>query len=570
MATEPAREKGEIMRMRSRLPRVMARLVLFALLLGLIAVPARSGSARQVGPRLLARLSGSVVTRYYMARPDEAPPQLRARLQGAGRLADLAGRGGPVAGPPAGDRFNDDIYGFPQNEEAVSVCRKQNSYVLGGTNDYRGLLDLEGNLTGWHFSDNSGGAVANEGLLPPIVMSGLEERPSGGDPVTGCVVEEGGPNFYMASLNYDPFDPFGQTNGIGVYKTDLLTLQTCPTGDESCWPDRRPAAEADLDHFLDKPWMDAGDTGDGTHVWVTYTDFTLDASEIGFSSASIYAVRCLPDVSDCTSPILISGDDVDVQFSDVTIGTDERTYFSWVEIEGELEGTAQTFVIKTRVAETDCDDSTCIGPEQIVTEADNAIPFGGALQGNDFRVATYPKIAMKKVDGDPRIFVAWEACTHRLSFTDPPEALCEKPKIKLRYSDDDGATWSSSKTISKGGVNYFVTIASDRSSPEFVVAWFTNRFDGDYLNAQDIEMVTMDAESVTVLKRQHVTSDEQMPNEPEADPLLGGTFIGDYIEVAADNENAWLHYNMNIRDVQILFEGKDIPQQDNFLSKVAT
>jgi hypothetical protein len=556
--------------MRSRLARVGARLVVLTLLIGLVAVPARSGPARKVGARLLTRVSGSVVTRYYMARPNEAPAQLRARFQGAGSLGVPDRPRDPLADPPSGDRFNDDIYGLPQNEEAVSVCRDQNSYVLGGTNDYRGLLDLDGNLTGWHFSENSGGSVANEGLLPPIVMSGLEERPSGGDPVTACVVEEGGPNFYMASLNFDPVDPFGQTNGIGVYKSDLLTLQTCPTGDESCWPDRRPAAEADLSHFLDKPWMDAGDTGDGTHVWVTYSDFTLDDSEIGYSSVSIYAVRCLPDISDCTSPILISDDDLDVQFSDVTIGSDKRTYFSWVEVQGELEGDAQTFVIKTRIAETNCDDLTCIGPEEIVTEADNPIPFGGFLQGNDFRVATYPKNTMKKVNGDPRIFVVWEACTHRLSFTVPPEAVCEEPKIKLRYSDDDGATWSSSKTLSKGGVNYFVTIAADRSGPEFVVAWFTNRFDGDYLNAQDIEMVTMNAETVTVLQRKHVTTDQQMPNEPEADPLLGGFFIGDYIEVAADNGNAWVHYNMNIRDVQILFEGEEVPQQDNFLSKVAT
>jgi hypothetical protein len=556
--------------MRSRLPGVVARLVVLTVLVGLIAVPATSGSTTKVSDRLLSRLSGSVVTRYYMAHPNEAPPQLRARFRGAARLADLARQRNPVADPPSGDRFNDDIYGLPQNEEAISVCRNQTSYILGGTNDYRGLIDPEGNLTGWHFSENSGGSVANEGLLPPIVMSGSEERPSGGDPVTACVVEEGGPNFYMAGLNFDPVDPFGQTNGIGVYKSDLLTLQTCPTGDESCWPDRRPAAEADLGHFLDKPWMDAGDTGDGTHVWVTYTDFTLDASEIGFSSASIYAVRCLPDISDCTSPVLISDDDVDVQFSDVTIGSDTRTYFSWVEVLGELEGDAQTFVIKMRIADANCDDSSCIGPEQIVNELDNVIPFGGFLQANDFRVATYPKHAMKKVGGDPRIFVVWDSCTHRLSFTDPPEAVCEEPKIKLRYSDDDGATWSSTKTLSTGGVNYFPTIAVDRKKTQFVVAWFTNRFNGDYLNAQDIEMVTVNAETLSVIKRQRVTTDDQMPNEPEADPLLGGFFIGDYIEVSAHDGDAWVHYNMNTREVQILFEGEEVAQQDNFLTKIAT
>ena len=206
--------------MRSKLPNAIARVVVLALLVALVSVPATSQSVRTVSPRLLNRLSGSVVTRYYMAHPDEAPPQLRARMQGlAGLSARFEGRV-PTADPPSGDKFNDDEFGLPQNEEAVSVCRNQTSYILGGTNDYRGLVDAEGDLTGWHFSDNGGGSMTNEGLLPPITLSGLEERPSGGDPVTACVVEDGTPNFYMASLNYDPIDSFGQTYAIGIYKSD--------------------------------------------------------------------------------------------------------------------------------------------------------------------------------------------------------------------------------------------------------------------------------------------------------------------------------------------------------------
>lgn len=555
--------------MRSKLPNAIARVVVLALLVALVSVPATSQSVRMVSPRLLNRLSGSVVTRYYMAHPDQAPPRLRARIQGLDGLSARVGERAPNTGPPSGDKFNDDDFGLPQNEEAVSVCRNQTSYILGGTNDYRGLVDAEGDLTGWHFSDNGGSSMTNEGLLPSITLSGFEERPSGGDPVTACVVEDGTPHFYMASLNYDPIDSFGQTNAIGVYKSERSTLQTCDTGSDDCWPDRLPAAESTNGHFLDKPWMDAGDTGDGTHVWVTYTDFVLDNSEVGFSSASIYAVRCEADISDCTAPILISGDDIDVQFSDVTIGSDDRTYITWVEVLGEIEGTAQTFVVKMRIVDAACGAAGCIGPEQTVNEIDNAIPFGGFLQANDFRVATYPKNIVKKIDGEPRVFVVWDACSHRLSFTDPPEAVCQEPKVKMKYSDDDGASWSTTKTLSKEGVNYFPAVGNDKSGSKFAVAWFTNRFDSEYQNAQDVEMVTVNAETAKVVTRKRVTTDEQMPNEPEADPILGGFFIGDYIEVSAEGGNAWVHYNMNTRGIEILFEGLVVPQQDNFLTKVA-
>ena len=57
-------------------------------------------------------------------------------------------------------------------------------------------------------------------------------------------------------------------------------------------------------------------------------------------------------------------------------------------------------------------------------------------------------------------------------------------------------------------------------------------------------------------------------NEPEADPLLGGFFIGDYIEVFAHNRTAWVGANANYRHVQLLFEGLPIPQQNNYLAKV--
>jgi hypothetical protein len=57
-----------------------------------------------------------------------------------------------------------------------------------------------------------------------------------------------------------------------------------------------------------------------------------------------------------------------------------------------------------------------------------------------------------------------------------------------------------------------------------------------------------------------------MPNEPEADPLLQGIFIGDYIEVAAHRGVAYLHYNMNYRRQALLGQGFAVNQQDNYLT----
>ena len=413
-------------------------------------------------------MSQSVAVRAWLNDPSQAPEQYRGRFE-AMRDA-VAGARSAKSAPARSvflDRFNRDVDGLPQNEESVGVCRSNSRYVLEGTNDYRGLLDPAENFTGWHFSTNGGRTVANEGLLPPVDIGGAP-IPSGGDPVD--VVGQGC-RLYAASLNYDPELVFEGPNGVGVYRSDPATLAGCPGGvDPSCWPTRRAVAVAPPGHFYDKEWMHVGRSAGTEYVWATWTDFVNADTPAGFSSATILATRCTADLVTCTDPINISGPDLDTQFSDVTVGPDGRTYVTWAEIQGELEGTPQTFIVKLRVAEP---GSTTFGPTRIVDTEALAIPFGGVLHANSFRIATYPKHDVKRLaNGNSRIFVTWDACQARLLDT-----ICEEAEIKLRWSDDFGATWSPVRVISAGADNYFPTIHSDPAGSHVAVAYFTSRFD---------------------------------------------------------------------------------------------
>jgi hypothetical protein len=510
--------------------------------------------------RRLEHMSSGVAARYYMQHPEKAPEDVR---QGYEKIRDLLAKqtqsatSSAASGPGALVRFNRDGVGLPQNEESVDVCRTNSRIVLGGTNDYRGLLDPQENFTGWHFSTNGGAALTNEGLLPPVRIFG-KDVPSGGDPVDrigeGC-------RLYAASLNYDPVDPFHEANGIGVYRSDAATLSSCPTGGghASCWPTRRDVAATRPGHFFDKEWMDVGRSGSaGEVVWVSWTDFRInDEAPLGFTSAKIRATRCSSNLTGCTEPILISGRDQDTQFSDVTVGPDGRTYISWAEIQGELEQTAQTFVIKLRVAPA---GSTTFGPTRIVHRETLAIPFGGKLHADGFRIATYPKSTVAMVGGRPRVLVTWEACRIRLLDT-----ICEEPQIKLTWSDNQGASWSKIAMVSAGGDNYFPTIADSPVGTRVALAYFTNRFDRVFHNRQDIEMVTIDATTGAAMHRQRLTP---FSNEPEADPIFNnGRFIGDYIEVASMGGDALVHFNANYVSVPFLTMGFPVPQQDNFLTK---
>jgi len=548
--------------------RDLPRAAFIAALVLLVAIPATGAQRpadRAVG---LAHLSQSVQFHYYLTHPNLAPPQLAPAIAAANQLRRSVGVARAVS-PTAANaydaaRFNLDDVGFPQNEEAVSVCQSNPNVVVGGTNDYRGLLDPEGNFTGWQLSTNSGSSVAKEGLLPslPSVGSPGTNLPSEGDPV---VQSRGGCRFYFGSLNF-PIDPTNGPNGIGVYTTTGKTLRNCPPGTDpdqltqpACFEDGRLVAEASQvdggGHFLDKPWLDVGRSGDaGRVVWVVYSDFATDPNApLGFTGAQIKAVRCTADLTDCTDPILISGTDEDVQFGDVTIADDGSVLVTWVQVQGELEQTAQTFTIKARTA---APGSTTFGPTHVVAEETNAIPFGGFLHAADYRVATAPKSIMPIVGGQPRPIVVWDRCAFRLFDT-----VCEEPQIRMSWSTDGGTTWHAPKVISASGDNIFPAI-SDDGSRHFVVAYYTSRFDRRFHHDYDVEMVTIDRRNGAVVNRQRVTP---FSNDPDADPLLGGFFIGDYFDVHLLGGRAWVDFNANVHHMRILGTGLPIPQQDNFL-----
>jgi hypothetical protein len=536
---------------------VIARIAVLVTLVSLVAFPAGGapGGNQGLSPRLLSRLSSGFVTKYWIAHPEQAPPAIRSRLETAVRQAARAQAASGSAA--ASGLFNFDDFGLPQNEESVDVCHSNPKYVIGGTNDYRYVLDPEGNSTGWHLSTNGGASLKAEGLLPSIDLGGIPV-PSGGDPVfrfddTDCGV-------YGGDLNYTFGDAFPDNfpNGIGLYRSDVSTLKSCPSGgsDPSCWPTSIFAATAaDNHHFLDKEWFDVGTSGGEDVVWVTWSDFlTPDLNNPDAFTASIWAARCDAALTTCTDPIDISGSDEDIQFSYVTIGPDGRVYVTWAEIQGELEGEPETFIVKLRVAEP---GETTFGPTQIVETLTKPIGFDNTLYGHTFRVATVPKNAVKMVAGEPRVYVTWEECASR------PLGYCQNPSVWVAWSDDQGASWDK-KVVSAGGDNYFPTIAAD-SGKNIAVAYFTSRYDGAFQLAQDVELVTLNPSTLAVKNRQRLTSPS---NNPNADWFFsGGVFIGDYFEVAAYGGTAYVHTNLNYRAVQYLGgpPGKAESQQDNYL-----
>ena len=537
---------------------------------GALLLPA--AQAQVEGPRIpdevLDRLSQGALIPYLKEHPEQAPEDLAERLQSLEGQAVSAQRVQPQQVSPTpsgvGVRFNDDTTGLPQNEESVTRCDPtpgnlaDGDFVLGGTNDYRGLVTPEGNFTGWHFSADAGATVTNEGRLPDV-RSGRTSVPSGGDPV---VASDADCALYAASLAFDPRDEV--PNGVAVYRSDPGTLAACPGGtDPACWPDRKMVATAASGHFLDKEWMHVGTNASGsTVVWTVYTDFGF--TKRGEESSAIKAVRCNADLSRCTDPINVSGAvtgfDRFVHFSDVTIADEGRAFVTWTEIRSLEDGFHYTH--RLRVSKP---GSAEFGAIRTAAVENEGIPFDGALNANSFRAATLPKSEVREVGGEPKVFVVWDACGALVETA----FVCEEPVIKLTSALPPYDTWSAPTQISAAGPgsNYFPTISANEGGTSLAVAYFTNRQDAIFDNRQDIELVSVNPQTDAPVARTVLTA---VQNEPEADPVLGSGFIGDYIEVFAVGGRAFVHYNANYVQMELLGEGVPVAQQDNYLISAPT
>jgi len=216
----------------TRRRRFLRAILAVGLLATLTTIP--SAVAEDTGFRVpdtyLEHLSESVQVKYYVQHPTQAPKQL---ARGLAQIAShspsrTTARSSQYCTSNANkDVFNCDFIGFPQNEESVGSCPSNDSFVLGSTNDYDGIL-FGDNTTGWSWSTDGGHAVRNAGFLPPVTLGGLDthpEEPSGGDPVT--FIPSGCDSLYAASLAYDPATaPFGPS-GVAVYKTTPANLNSC-------------------------------------------------------------------------------------------------------------------------------------------------------------------------------------------------------------------------------------------------------------------------------------------------------------------------------------------------------
>ena len=316
--------------------------------------------------------------------------------------------------------------------------------MIGGTNDYRYILDPEGTRRAGTCRRTAGRRRGPRGCCRHR-LGGIAV-PSGGDPVVRF--DDANCAAYAGDLNYTSATVPGQLperhRALPLGRGDAQVVSQRGS-DPSCWPTSIFAATAsDNHHFLDKEWFDVGVSGGETVVWVTWSDFlTPDPAVPEAFTASIWASRCDAALTACEAPIDISGADEDIQFSYVTIGPEADACTSRGP---RSRASSRANPRRSSSSSASWSPARRRRAAQVVetlTEADRVRQH--AVRADELRVADGSKNAVKMVGGEPRIYVTWEECSSR------PLGFYQNLSVWVAWSDDQGASWDTTKVSALAG-----------------------------------------------------------------------------------------------------------------------
>ncbi len=442
---------------------------------------------------------------------------------------------------PGSTTFNLDAGPLPQNEESVAVFGNQ---VVGGANDYRGILGSPWGYSGFYVSTDGGQSVLKDGTLLPVTLTEgvvAESVKSGGDPALD--VDSSG-NFYYASLYYS-FDRTALVLAKSI-NTNLFGSSACSTSNP-CWTlvvvyqgvGTGPSSGLT---FEDKEWLavDRSTSAYAGYVYVTWTHFTSTGS-------SVLLARCSPSLScfivnDPSNPL--SGTDASVQFSMPVVDASGNVYVVWRDY------SVFPSRLKMRVSGP---GGASFGPPIVVRTLASS---GRWIAYDDFRWLRAPKIAVDVSNpystfGHPgRLYFVWD------------DYGSLGLQVLLMYTDNQGAAWQGPFLVSGdittlGSSAFFPWVSVD---PQGVVniSYYSTQFDPPWSHRYDV-MLAQSLDGGVTFTNTRVTP---YSNEPDDDPLLGGYFIGDYFQSVSVNGAVYIHYNGNYALKAGYY------QQDNYLAKV--
>jgi hypothetical protein len=475
--------------------------------------------------------------------------------------------------PATGDPNTGLLFPLPQNDESVDFLPNAlgatatgPDLVVEGADDFRGLNNgLGSSLSGYYvhsLASTANCTVTFEGGTPAVSAFG-EDILGFGDPVVSA--DPSRHQVFYASLGMGP-----AREDINLYKTtaaNLTTTAVCPAGTHgvfdaaACWPTSIGIDGVGLytnGPIADKPHMRVDEglpcaptgctTGQhvgGGDVYVTDTYFFSTYTPLSNNTSQIHLIACKNDLSACSYPETISGQDFRTQNSHISVRPDGSLSITYVDVSQAQSGNA-AFSIKyvscTPGGAGAPSAPVCAPPQAILTDT-NAIPFGDhPLSGEGFRVSTYPKNDYQ-VETNSHIwqYVVWDRCKIPLLFG----ATCPDSDVYAIAADTGVAgtpiaapTWSHAFAVANvsGAHEFMPWIRTDASRNIINIVYYTNASDTAYNHRPVVNLKQiLPCAGTAPCAVSAVSAITTTPDEPQADNLFFqfAPGFGDYLGLAS-------------------------------------
>lgn len=390
------------------------------------------------------------------------------------------GSAGLVAGAPvSGRRTNRNVSMDPgaQNEVAIAIAPDDPANVVVAAHDYRSNFK---HIGVWTSPD--GGRTFKGGPLAGIGAYGFE-----GDP---AVAAHRNGVFYLSYVDHGP-----GANRVAVARSD---------DGGGTWPRVGVVVDHPTSDFPleDKPYLAVDDTGgpfDGT-VYVTWVRFSE------FGESSIFCARSTDGGASFEQPVRID------RRGPVTgpvpvVGPGGELYLAW------RAGN------RLRFSRSHDGGVTFTGARDVA----DAIPLPNPLPGAAFRVSSFPTLAVDRSGGPHHgtLYLAWA----------DKVGLGSGPDVLLRRSANQGTTWSPAVRVSDdvtGSYQFFPWMCVGHDGVVHIV--FHDQRESPH-SPRYHTTLACSLDGGSTFERNLRLSDEE--TDTSLDPVFLGTFIGDYIGIAA-------------------------------------
>ena len=400
-----------------------------------------------------------------------------------------------------------------QSETAVVFCSGQN--VVAAYNDSGANVGGSSHFTGWALSTNGGASFTDEGDLP------ASSDGDAGDPVLGRSAKTG--TIFLATLSFNT-----------GYK--LLIFRSTNNGVSFEPPvNGTPGFDATTGE-QDKEWIAVDNyAGPGFgNVYMFWRNFAAGGG-MTFGRSTDDGVTWGPN----GGLKLANGS----QGAFVTVGKDHAVYAFW------FDQSVAPAEIKVRKS---TDQGVSFAAAVTVAKL-NATGSNGDLGLNPgFRTNTFPQAVCNPTNAN-QVFVVYNDRSGAGSTLD-------RGNIYLVSSADGGASWSAPTKVNDDAAlndQWQPAIAVSPHRNELCVSWYDRRLDStnQLIDRYAANGVITPGGTVSLEPNVRVSS-QSFPAVVGADPGINSTYMGDYDQVAADDDHFGLTWGDN-RDNSAGHAGKN-------------